>query len=70
MCISRLLIHFTFLLFSIFNSLLCCCAAPSLPLDPISPLSHVTYCPRDTIVLVTTIVVVTLLFSITISLAL
>jgi hypothetical protein len=66
-CISRLLIHFTSSLFSILRSLWCCCAAP---FDPISPLSHVTYCPRDAIVLVTPIVVVTLLFSITISLAL
>jgi hypothetical protein len=38
--------------------------------DPIFLLSRVTYCPRDAIVLVTPIVLVTLLFSITISLAL
>jgi hypothetical protein len=36
-------------------------------LDPIFPLSFVTHCSRDAIVLVTPIVVVTLLFSFTIS---
>jgi hypothetical protein len=40
------------------------------PFDPIFLLSVVTYCSHDAIVLVTPIVVVTLLFSITISLAL
>jgi hypothetical protein len=40
------------------------------PLDPIFLLSSVTHCSRDAIVRVTTIVVVTLLFSITISPAL
>jgi hypothetical protein len=56
-----------FPLFSILSSLLCCCAAP---FDSIFPLSSVTHCSRDFIVLVTPIVVVTLLFSFTISLAL
>jgi hypothetical protein len=40
------------------------------PFDPIILLSIVTHCSRDAIVRVTPIVVVTLLFSITISLAL
>jgi hypothetical protein len=40
------------------------------PFDPIFLLSSVTHCSRDAIVLMTPIVVVTLLFSFTISLAL
>jgi hypothetical protein len=58
-------LHFPIVLYFYFPIVLLCS-----PSDPIFLLSSVTHCTCDTIVLVTPIVVVTLLFSITISLAL